>query len=139
MEASSDEDGLQGVWFPAIFKKKEDGKYLIDCPQLADETGLFGEEVDELHLRPRPPDAEVPGRLGYTEKVDAFHNDGWWEGVITKTLEEADEYEVFFHRTGERISFTPSKLRPHREWVNQRWVPPMDPSSSSYNADVSIL
>ncbi|XP_042047759.1 protein AGENET DOMAIN (AGD)-CONTAINING P1-like isoform X2 [Salvia splendens] len=140
VEARSDDDGFQGVWFPAIFlEKKEAGKYLIDCPPLMsnDETGLFDEEVDGLHLRPRPPDGEVPGRLGYTEKVDAFCDGGWWEGKITQTLEEADEYQVLLQMTGERLSFTPSKLRPHREWVNERWVPPLEPSCSSYNANFS--
>ena len=141
MEARSDDDGFQGVWFPAIvLGKKEAGKYLIDCPQLVncDETGLFEEEVDGLRLRPRPPDGEVPGRLKYNEKVDAFLNDGWWEGKITQTLEEADRYQVLLDMTKEHLSFTSSLLRPHRDWVNERWVPPLDPSSS-YNADVSIL
>ncbi|XP_047964206.1 protein AGENET DOMAIN (AGD)-CONTAINING P1-like isoform X2 [Salvia hispanica] len=96
--------------------------------------GLFEEEVDGLRLRPRPPDGEVPGRLKYNEKVDAFLNDGWWEGKITQTLEEADRYQVLLDMTKEHLSFTSSLLRPHRDWVNERWVPPLDPSSS-YNAD----
>lgn len=68
------------------------------------------------------------------DDVDAFHNDGWWEGVVTKVVRVEDGeknnngvYSVFFRCSREQIDFGSSDLRLHREWVRGNlWVPPLE-------------
>ncbi|THG08764.1 hypothetical protein TEA_020771 [Camellia sinensis var. sinensis] len=59
------------------------------------------------------------------EEVDAFHNDGWWEGIVTAILQDS-RYSVFFRSSREQIDFPDSDLRLHREWVHGIWVPPLE-------------
>ncbi|MBA0756139.1 hypothetical protein Gogos_022030, partial [Gossypium gossypioides] len=53
-----------------------------------------------------------------------FHNDGCWEGAITKELENGN-FHVYFKKSKEQLEFREDKLRLHREWLNGSWVPPL--------------
>ncbi|MBA0646878.1 hypothetical protein Gotri_013463, partial [Gossypium trilobum] len=68
---------------------------------------------------------ETTRKFKFGEEVDAFHNDGWWEGAITKELENGN-FHVYFKRSKEQLEFREDKLRLHREWLNGSWVPPLE-------------
>lgn len=123
VEASSDEEGFEGAWFPAtVLEKRAAGKYLIEYQTLMndDDTGLLREEVDELHLRPHPPDVGLVDRYKLNDEVDAFYNDCWWVGAISRVLQK-ERYSVYFKDSGETLKFEHSDLRVHHEWRNGKW------------------
>ncbi|CAA0816525.1 agenet domain-containing protein [Striga hermonthica] len=122
VEVSSDEEGFEGAWFVAKIVKKLNDKYLIEYQTLKDDDGrtLLREEVDSLHIRPCPPDVEIVDRFEVGEEVDAFYNDGWWTGIISKLLIK-EKYSVYFSASEELIKFNHTDLRVHQNWVNGKW------------------
>ncbi|CAM8938606.1 unnamed protein product [Rhodiola kirilowii] len=81
------------------------------------------ETVDVVQIRPIPPrEAKVEFKLN--DWVDAFINDGWWEGVIMKVFGNG-RFEVFFRASIELIEVREEDLRMHREWVYGDWIPPL--------------
>ncbi|KAF8394707.1 hypothetical protein HHK36_020924 [Tetracentron sinense] len=129
VEISSDDDGFRGSWYSAtvlrsVSKKK---KFFVEYQSLmVDEKGSkpLREFVDAVHVRPRPP-RELDRSFKLSEEVDAFHNDGWWEGVVIDVFENS-RYSVFFRGSREQIKFQQSDLRLHREWVDGSWIPPLE-------------
>lgn len=140
VEISSNDDGFRGAWYagtvirPASTKTKttsttstNNKKLLVEYKTLmADEGGKkpLREALDVVQLRPPPP-RESRRSFKFSEEVDAYHNDGWWEGVITEVLEN-ERYSVFFRGTREQLDFGSEELRLHREWVKGKWVPPLE-------------
>lgn len=88
VEVSSDEDGFSGAGFAAtVVKVVRKDKFLVEYHGLlADDDSQLREEIDVLHIRPHPPDADVDGQFSLLDELDAFYNDGWWVGVISKAL-----------------------------------------------------
>ncbi|XP_042405237.1 protein AGENET DOMAIN (AGD)-CONTAINING P1-like [Zingiber officinale] len=124
VEVSSDEEGFSGAWFAAtVLKLIGKDKFLIQYRNLKteDETELLTETVDLPHIRPTPPEFPAIDRFRFLEEVDAFYNDGWWVGVITKVLENG-RYVVYFRSWKEEIEFGHDNLRPHQDWIEGRWV-----------------
>ncbi|XP_057962616.1 protein AGENET DOMAIN (AGD)-CONTAINING P1 [Malania oleifera] len=124
VEVSSDEDGFQGAWFAAtIIKAVGKDKFLIEYRSLRteDDKEFLREEVDNLHIRPYPPETIVVDRFSLFEEVDALYNDGWWVGLISKVLCNS-RYIVYFKSTDEEMEFEHSDLRQHQEWINGKWV-----------------
>lgn len=115
--------GQHDAWFPAIVCREIGlGSYVVQCQSLKNsgETGVLDVTVDNLHIRPSPPRLE--GRkFGLLEKVDAFYDYGWWNGIVTKVL-TGRRYVVFFKHTNMEKEFIHSDLRPHMEWVDGKWV-----------------
>ncbi|KAH6826449.1 hypothetical protein C2S53_014303 [Perilla frutescens var. hirtella] len=132
IEISSDDDGFRGSWYAGTVirpPKKLSSMVLVEYKTLmADEAGTrpLRESLRLVQLRPPPP-RENRVAFEFSDEVDAYHNDGWWEGVITRVFEE-DKYAVFFRGTREQLNFKASLLRLHREWANEMWLPPPDPS-----------
>ncbi|PON81662.1 Agenet-like domain containing protein [Trema orientale] len=124
VEVSSDEDGFQGAWFAAtIVEPVGKGKFLVEYHNLRtdDDKDFLREEIDTLHIRPSPPERVMVGRFNSLEEVDAFYNDGWWVGVISKVL-SGSRYIVYFRSTKEEMEFHHSELRLHQEWIDGKWV-----------------
>jgi hypothetical protein len=124
VEISSDEEGYKGSWFTAtVLGSTVTDKFLVEYHNLTmdDGTRPLREEAHARYMRPYPP--EVPRVVYFKElqEVDAWYNDGWWEGVISKVL-NFSEYIVYFSSTGEELRFEHSKLRPHQHWINGKWV-----------------
>lgn len=118
VEISSDEDGFAGAWFGATVLEELDGnRYMVQYETLRndDDTDFEIEEVDSLHMRPYPPNRPVESFKPY-DKVDAFYNDGWWEGVISDVLDN-QIYIVYFRGTHELLKFLHSELRVHQDWI----------------------
>lgn len=124
VEVSSDEEGFQGAWFGAtVVDRLSNGNYCIEYQSLRndDDTEFLREEVDNLHIRPYPPEAAVVDRFHILEEVDALYNDGWWVGVISKVL-DGQKYIVYFRGTNEEMEFKHSDLRLHQEWIAGKWI-----------------
>ncbi|KAI8531724.1 hypothetical protein RHMOL_Rhmol11G0157800 [Rhododendron molle] len=133
VEISSDDEGFRGAWYsgtvirPAPSRAK-DKRVLVEYETLtADEAGKkrLRETLDWVQLRPPPPPETRRRGFKFSEEVDAYHNDGWWEGVVTEVL-EGGRYTVFFRGTREQMEFEGSELRVHREWKDGNWVPPLE-------------
>ena len=124
VEVSSDEEGYKGSWFTAtVIQSTGSDKFLLEYHNLTmdDGTQPLREEVHARYIRPFP--LEVPGVVSFKElqEVDAWYNEGWWEGVISKVL-NFSEYLVYFSYSNEELRFGHSKLRPHQHWINGKWV-----------------
>ena len=124
VEVSSDEEGYKGSWFTAtVIGSTGSDSFLVEYHNLTMDDGIqpFREEAHARHIRPFPP--KVSGIVHFKElqEVDAWYNDGWWEGVISKVI-NFSEYIVYFSSTGEELRFEHSKLRPHQHWINGTWL-----------------
>ena len=91
IEISTDEDGFEGACFAAtIVEAVGKDMFLVQYQSLRtdDDSGFLREEFDTLHIiiRPCPPETFVVDCFNLFEEVDAFYNDGWWVGVISKVL-----------------------------------------------------
>ncbi|KAJ8752273.1 hypothetical protein K2173_003909 [Erythroxylum novogranatense] len=124
VEVSSDEDGLKGAWFAAtIVEVVAKDKYLVQYESLktADDAGFLGEEIDILHIRPRPPETIVVDCFKLMDEVDAHYNDAWWLGLIYK-VHPNSRYVVYFKDTDEELVFNHSDLRIHQDWIDGKWI-----------------
>ena len=124
VEVRSDEEGYQGAWYDAIVVDSlQNGKYLVEYLTLKtdDLTEQLKEEADASDIRPFPPDIEHCHRFALREWVDAWYNDGWWEGQVSSVL-SGFKYRVYFWPTKEELEFKHCHLRPHQEWIDGRWV-----------------
>uniref|UniRef100_A0A803M7D9 Agenet domain-containing protein n=1 Tax=Chenopodium quinoa TaxID=63459 RepID=A0A803M7D9_CHEQI len=136
VEVSSEDEGLRGSWYTATVLRtisRKSRKIFVEYHNLMeDDAGSkhLCEFVDAILVRPIPP--REPHRIySLMDDVDAFHNDGWWEGVVTRILESSNCYSVFFRCSREQIDFCSSDLRLHREWVRGNlWVPPLEHHAS---------
>ncbi|MED6216604.1 hypothetical protein PIB30_009197 [Stylosanthes scabra] len=125
VEVSSDDDGFRGSWFSGTVTRRAGDKFTVEYDNLlASERSKkkLKEQLGFHQLRPLPP-ADPGAEFKFGNEVDAFHNDGWWEGSITKELENG-KFAVYFRGSREQIEFTKDQLRIHREWQNNKWVPP---------------
>lgn len=132
VEISSNDEGFRGsLYVGTVIKppKDESSPVLVEYETLtADTKGKrpLREKLSLVELRPSQP-RENRLAFEFSDEVDAYYNDGWWEGVITQASQEKDEYKVFFRGTREELDFKASQLRLHREWVKGMWVPPLSP------------
>ncbi|KAK1372780.1 DUF724 domain-containing protein 6 [Heracleum sosnowskyi] len=135
IEISSDEPDFRGAWFTGTVinrsKTKQKNQIFVQYHSLMsdkDESKFLREKVDVIQLRPPAPREMWGRRFSVDEEVDAFYNDGWWEGVVTRiqAQEDGDKYCVYFRGTREELEFRAEALRVHREWVKGEWVPPLE-------------
>ncbi|CAH9108555.1 unnamed protein product [Cuscuta europaea] len=124
VEATSFEEGYHGSWFTAIIFDtiEEENRYVLEYQTLKtdDESEPLKEKADAFNIRPCPPIIERLDRFKMFEEVDAWYNDGWWEGLISKVLAGL-KYVVYFWNTNEEIEFEHHGIRPHQEWVDGKW------------------
>ncbi|KAI3792857.1 hypothetical protein L2E82_06748 [Cichorium intybus] len=146
VEVSSNDNGFRGAWYSGtVIKSKysnNNHSILVEYKTLmADESGTkpLRETLDVVQLRPLPPREKRDRNFKFSEEVDAYYNDGWWEGVITAVL-PGNRYSVFFRATREQLEFSRSELRLHREWVDGKWVPPLEEQEPevSFSIDLKI-
>lgn len=71
-------------------------------------------------VRPQPP-RKVKRDFKVGDKVDAYHDDGWWVGVVTEHLGN-ERFTVFFESSKEKIDFFEEELRLHFKWVDGKWI-----------------
>ncbi|KAI3449369.1 hypothetical protein Pfo_006034 [Paulownia fortunei] len=137
VEVSFEEEGFRGSWYTATVLRPPSKKtskiprlfLQFDTLSATDDhkhtTEPLREAVDLILVRPIPPRESRRG-FRVSEDVDAFHNDGWWEGIVIAVLDGGNRYSVFFRSSREQIDFSEFQLRLHREWVYGKWVPPLE-------------
>lgn len=120
VEVSSDREDCQGAWFPAILRKVlKNGFYSVECMNVGTSDKNRPRKVTINYIRPRPPLLREKN-FNLLEKVDAFFDNGWWNGVITKELENR-KYVVYFKQMKREKEFKFWELRPHMEWKDGKW------------------
>nr|DAD33054.1 TPA_asm: hypothetical protein HUJ06_011905 [Nelumbo nucifera] len=136
IEVCCDDDGFRGAWFEAtvlrsVTRRQNKPQLYIEYSHLVqeqDQSKPLKEFVNVVNARPRPP-RDIDPTFKLSEEVDAFHNDAWWEGIVTQVLDNS-RYSVFFRGTKEQIEFGKNDLRRHREWIDGSWNPPKEVQSS---------
>ncbi|KAL3508206.1 hypothetical protein ACH5RR_033588 [Cinchona calisaya] len=124
VEVKSDEEGFQGSWYQAtIVEPLGNDKFMVEYLTLKteDETQLLQEEADISYIRPCPPEIQRVEPFELFAQVDAWYNDGWWVGHISRVIDGL-KYMVFFRNTNEEMNFEHLKLRPHQDWIEGKWV-----------------
>ncbi|KAJ4955669.1 hypothetical protein NE237_012452 [Protea cynaroides] len=128
VEVCFDDPGFRGGWFTATVLRQpnRDNKIYVEYHTLIAENSKkkLREKADVVNVRPIPP-REEHRTFKMSEEVDAFYDDGWWEGVITK-VHDNDRFSVYFRGSKTQSTFPASDLRLHREWVDSNWVPPLE-------------
>jgi hypothetical protein len=79
------------------------------------------EAVEARHIRPPPPHIPVVDGFKLLDEVDAFCNDAWWVGVVSKVISN-QKYMVYFKPWREELEFDHGKLRLHCDWMGGRWM-----------------
>ncbi|MCD7446839.1 hypothetical protein HAX54_017901 [Datura stramonium] len=113
-----------GSWHTAaIIKSVGYDKFLVEYQKLQSVNGsqFLKEEVDASCIRPCPPEIQSFHPFEHLDSVDAWFNDGWWEGHITEVLGGL-KYVVRLMTTEEELVFEHSMLRPLQEWVKEKWI-----------------
>ncbi|KAM1471209.1 hypothetical protein COP2_042901 [Malus domestica] len=106
------------AWFPAIYL----GQLGIDSFLLQYKRSKNWDVktvVCRHQIRPQPPLSDERD-FSLLDKVDAFHDMGWWVGEITKVL-EGNKYVVTLSCTRQEMEFSISELRTHLVWHDERW------------------
>ncbi|OMP06315.1 hypothetical protein COLO4_08200 [Corchorus olitorius] len=135
VEISSNDKGFRGSWYTGTVIRRAAqssrnnpsaaNNYLIEYHELLTKAGKpLRETIHAANLRPLAP-RETSRKFKFAEEVDAFNHDGWWEGTITKELDNGN-FHVYFMGSKEQLEFSEDQLRLHREWVNGSWVPPLE-------------
>uniref|UniRef100_A0ACD5W772 Uncharacterized protein n=1 Tax=Avena sativa TaxID=4498 RepID=A0ACD5W772_AVESA len=129
VEVRVDDDGFHGSWFEAIVDgflpargRGSRARYTVTYTHLLsdDSGGTLVEPFPPTHIRPRPPPPSTPVPVRLHDIVEAFHNDGWWSGILLAT----DPLTAAFPVTREVITFKdPQHVRPRRDYVDGQWVP----------------
>lgn len=130
VEVRSNNDGFQGAWFEAVVTKSLSKRRrcgVVYSTLVADESSQdpLKEVVLCSFIRPRPRPPNSSQVFEVHQCVEAFHNEGWWSGVVSELPEEGGDgsYVVCFPTTREEFRFEAAKLRKHMEWVRGEWVP----------------
>nr|CAD1844414.1 unnamed protein product [Ananas comosus var. bracteatus] len=135
VEVRSHDDGFRGAWYEATVaalrrRRRRHLRYVVSYSTLvsdADPSAPLTEAVASALVRPSPPSASASASFELHQLVEAFHNDGWWAGVVSAVRNPSSgRYAVSFPNSRELIEFPPSEIRPRMEWVRGEWVPAQD-------------
>lgn len=123
VEVCSDDEGFRGAWFEATVLKPVGSKFLVEYATLKadDETKPLTEAVEARHIRPCAPHVPVTDGFKLLDEVDAFCNDAWWVGVVSKVIGE-NKCMVYFRPWKEEKEFEYGQLRLHYDWMGGRWM-----------------
>ncbi|XP_031393869.1 uncharacterized protein LOC116205406 isoform X1 [Punica granatum] len=144
VEVFKDEDGYKGAWFAADVMSLKDGKASVCYTELPsiEGSGKLQEWVDLEGAGDKAPRIRIPHPMtavqldgskkrrraamgSFTcsvgDKVDAWIEDSWWEGVVT---EKKDETSVMVQLPvlGETSVVRTWHLRPSLIWMDGKWI-----------------
>ncbi|KAM3373206.1 hypothetical protein ACQJBY_019914 [Aegilops geniculata] len=149
VEVRSDDPGFAGSFYEAtvaghLLSGGRRGRYTVEYTTLLADDGddeSLTETAAAANVRPRPPPVEERDReFAVHEMVEAFHNDGWWAGVVSAVLplpvvagdrRQPRAYVVTFPTSRETLEFREADLRPHRVFEDGRWVPAAEVDNGS--------
>ncbi|WOK98906.1 hypothetical protein Cni_G07618 [Canna indica] len=136
VEVRSDEDGFRGAWYEATVVRQFSQRRGFEVVYASivddqDPSKPLHEFVKRSNVRPRPPPPQLDpdgggGAFGLHDLVEAFHNDGWWVGVISAVLHgpATGRYLISFPTSREEEVFEASQIRPQLKWTcGGRWLP----------------
>lgn len=133
VEVICQDDGFKGSLYEArvVRSMPKLNLYRVEYETLMDESDPqkhLRETLAPETIRPRPPTL-VTEKLEIGEKVDAFYNDGWWKGEISKVLGGGvggRRYTVrFLDGDGgsmEELEFGVDEIRLHMDWIAGKWI-----------------
>ncbi|XP_062198093.1 DUF724 domain-containing protein 6-like isoform X2 [Phragmites australis] len=136
VEVRVDDEGFHGSWFEATVVdfspasgRRRPARYTVTYSHLLTDDGgsTLAEPFAPTHIRPRPPptgDSSSPPRFRVHDIVEAFHNDGWWSGIVVAANDPdpSASVTVAFPITREVITFPPHFVRPRRDYIDGEWV-----------------
>ncbi|XVF30354.1 hypothetical protein REPUB_Repub16aG0050000 [Reevesia pubescens] len=129
VEVTFDEEGFKRAWFTATIRKipesKTKSKALVEYKSLLNENTKTHLTVKLSFIRPLPPQPKTPYDdqcFEVNDVVDAFDLDSWWSDYVSQVFDNPKKYCVSFDDPSEVTEFSSSDLRPHWEWVNDKWV-----------------
>ncbi|XP_022719064.1 uncharacterized protein LOC111277105 isoform X2 [Durio zibethinus] len=145
VEVLRDGGGLKVAWFLADIINLKDGKAYVCYNELRSEDGDRLKEWVELEaegdraprIRRARPITAMPfegtrkrrraamGEYNWSvgDRVDAWVQDSWWEGVVTeKSKKDETSFTVNFPAQGETSVYKSWLLRPSLIWKNGSWV-----------------
>ncbi|XWS62004.1 hypothetical protein CRYUN_Cryun07bG0173700 [Craigia yunnanensis] len=161
VEVLRDGGGLKVAWFVADILNLKDGKAYVCYNELQSEDGdrlkewveLEGEGDRAPRIRSARPIMAMPfegtrkrrraamGEYNWSvgDRVDAWMQDSWWEGVVTeKSKKDETSFNVHFPALGETSVVKAWLLRPSLMWKNSSWVEwstSRDNNGSSHEGD----
>ncbi|KAJ4828629.1 hypothetical protein Tsubulata_040500 [Turnera subulata] len=124
VEVTSDEEGFRGAWFTAtiVGPAGQDSLMVQYLKLVTDDGSAPLREIAKMqHVRPNPPCLNLDCAFKQFDKVDAWFNEGWWEGVVLEVL-DGSKYVVYFSYSCESMVIEHSELRPHQDWVDGKWI-----------------
>lgn len=125
VEVTGNDEGYKGAWFVATIVDMIGmgrDRFLVEYRDLTtdDGTQLLREEACARFIRPCPREVPFVGSFKRFQEVDAWYNDGWWEGMVLEVLNSRECLVRFIHN--DVLKFGNSKLRPHQDWLDGKWV-----------------
>ncbi|XP_065857856.1 uncharacterized protein [Euphorbia lathyris] len=146
VEVYKDGNGLKAAWYPAKVMSFKDGKAFVEYTELALGEGSEklkewvphegnGGEAPKIRVarpttimqfegtRKRRRSAMVDHVWSLGDRVDAWIEDSWREGVVTeKNKKDESLLTVAFPARGEILVLPASQLHPSRVWKDGEWV-----------------
>ncbi|XP_051145890.1 uncharacterized protein LOC127261647 [Andrographis paniculata] len=138
IEVLSQDSGIRGCWFKASIIKKHRDKLKIRYLDLKDalddskglEEWILASRIatpDTLGIRlPRrtmirpAPINVVSSSLKVGCIIDAYWNDGWWEGIVV-SVELDNRMKVYLPGEKQELVFCSNNLRHSKEWFDNKW------------------
>ncbi|XP_016695780.2 uncharacterized protein [Gossypium hirsutum] len=140
-----DGGGLKVAWFPADILELKDGKAYVCYNELRSEDGdrlkewveVEGEGDRAPRIRSSRPITAMPfegtrkrcraamGDYNWStgDRVDAWIQDSWWEGVVNeKSKKDETSFTIHFPAQGETSVVKAWLLRPSLMWKDGNWV-----------------
>ncbi|KAM0824339.1 hypothetical protein ACQ4PT_070260 [Festuca glaucescens] len=125
--------GFHGAYYEAIVTARlpDSGGYEVVYSTLVEDGGggPLREAVAPVNVRPRPSPLPPPGAarcdLNVFDMVEAYHNEGWWPGVVSGAWPASTVMEPRYAvslPTREVVEVVASLVRPRRVFVRGRWM-----------------
>ncbi|KAJ3691038.1 hypothetical protein LUZ61_020202 [Rhynchospora tenuis] len=145
VEVRISSEGFYGSWYEATvlghYRVDGHAKYKVQYVEFVLEEGSEEKLVEDVlakDVRPRAPrrfssygpSFSIPNNeyedpdIRLHDLVEAFHNDGWWHGVISGLRSpNTGLYTVSFPNSREVFQFKPTDIRPQLTFANSLWSP----------------
>ncbi|CAN4106319.1 unnamed protein product [Withania somnifera] len=140
VEVKRDKKGFYGSWhIAAIVKSVGYDKFLVEYQKLKTVNGsqFLKEEVDASWIRPCPPEIRSFNPFEHLDRVDAWFDNGWWEGHISEVLGGL-KYVVCLMTKEKEVVFEHSMLRPRQEWVKEKWLTARECDMTRSSSDMTL-
>ncbi|KAJ0980129.1 hypothetical protein J5N97_008384 [Dioscorea zingiberensis] len=143
VEMLCQDSGIRGCWFRCTVLQLSEKRLKVQYDDVMEEDGC-GNLVEwvpalkpaapdklgmrctgRLTIRPRPPCNSLPDHsaLQIGTPVDAWWNDGWWEGVVIGLESPVDDsIQVYFPGEDVFLTCTRKCLRISVDWMGDEWV-----------------